>query len=179
MKNPRSYRRGIWLAIAVVSATLGWALYPFSHRIGGPSPAETAADRLTMRPIQSGESSSSEPLLAEPDCPIQFHDVTRETGITFVHNNGGSGKRYLVEAMSAGLALFDYDGDGLVDIYFLNGCRSWAPRLTGRSARPCTRTLAASVSATLRTRRVWGTRRGTAWAWRSPTTTTTATPRSS
>lgn len=54
-------------------------------------------------------------------CPIQLHDVTKQTGITFVHTDGGSGKRYLVETVSAGLALFDYDRDGDLDIYFLNG----------------------------------------------------------
>ncbi|MBN2476331.1 MAG: CRTAC1 family protein [Pirellulales bacterium] len=53
--------------------------------------------------------------------PIQLKDVTAETGITFRHTDGGSGRRYIVETVSAGLALFDYDGDGDIDIYFLNG----------------------------------------------------------
>jgi hypothetical protein len=53
--------------------------------------------------------------------PIRLTDVTRQTGITFVHTHGGCGRRYIVESVSAGLALFDYDGDGDEDIYFLNG----------------------------------------------------------
>ena len=53
--------------------------------------------------------------------PIQLTDVSRQVGIDFVHTDGSSGRRYIVEAMSAGLATFDYDGDGLIDIYFLNG----------------------------------------------------------
>ncbi|MCI0745468.1 MAG: CRTAC1 family protein [Verrucomicrobia subdivision 3 bacterium] len=53
--------------------------------------------------------------------PIQLRDVTRETGITFVHTDGSSGQRYIVETVASGLALFDYDNDGDVDIYFLNG----------------------------------------------------------
>ena len=52
---------------------------------------------------------------------IVFSDVTNQTGITFVHTDGGSGNFYVVETVTAGLALFDYDGDGDVDIYFLNG----------------------------------------------------------
>ncbi len=53
--------------------------------------------------------------------PICFNDLTSETGITFRHTDGSSGHRYIVESVSAGLALFDYDADGLIDIYFLNG----------------------------------------------------------
>ncbi len=53
--------------------------------------------------------------------PIELRDVTRQTGITFQHTDGGCGRRYIVETVSAGLALFDYDADGDVDIYFLNG----------------------------------------------------------
>lgn len=58
---------------------------------------------------------------ASAQSPIQLHDVTAETGVTFRHTDGSSGMRYIMESMSAGLATFDYDGDGLVDIYFLNG----------------------------------------------------------
>jgi hypothetical protein len=52
---------------------------------------------------------------------IVLTDVTQKTGITFIHNDGSSGRRYIVEAVASGLALFDYDGDGDIDIYFLNG----------------------------------------------------------
>jgi len=52
---------------------------------------------------------------------ILLTDVTKETGINFVHTDGGCGQRYIMETVSAGLALFDYDGDGYIDIYFLNG----------------------------------------------------------
>ena len=53
--------------------------------------------------------------------PIVLRDVTRKTGITFRHTDGSSGQRYIMETVSAGLALFDYDNDGDIDIYFLNG----------------------------------------------------------
>ena len=55
------------------------------------------------------------------DGSIALRDVTGETGITFRHTDGSSGQRYIVESVSSGLALFDYDRDGYVDIYFLNG----------------------------------------------------------
>ncbi|MBN2474269.1 MAG: CRTAC1 family protein [Pirellulales bacterium] len=52
---------------------------------------------------------------------IVLRDVTPQTGITFRHTDGGSGKKYILEYVSAGLALFDYDNDGDDDLYFLNG----------------------------------------------------------
>ncbi len=58
---------------------------------------------------------------AEAPSPIQFTDVTRQTGITFVHTDGSSGRRYIVESVCCGLATFDYNGDGKIDILFLNG----------------------------------------------------------
>ncbi len=56
-----------------------------------------------------------------PTGPIHLRDVSAGTGIAFEHTDGSSGRRYIIEAMSAGLATFDFDGDGLIDIYFLNG----------------------------------------------------------
>ncbi len=58
---------------------------------------------------------------ARAKCPIQLSDITKKTGITFKHTDGSSGRYYIMETVSAGLAIFDYDVDGDVDIYFLNG----------------------------------------------------------
>ncbi len=52
---------------------------------------------------------------------IELNDVTRDTGIDFVHSDGGTGQFFLIESMSAGLAMFDFDVDGDLDLYFLNG----------------------------------------------------------
>jgi len=48
-------------------------------------------------------------------------DVTDEVGVTFVHETGASGKLYMPEIMCGGLAVFDYDLDGRLDLYFVNG----------------------------------------------------------
>jgi hypothetical protein len=55
------------------------------------------------------------------DGPIVLRNVTDQSGVAFQHTDGSSGRRYIVETLASGLATFDYDGDGLVDIYFLNG----------------------------------------------------------
>jgi enediyne biosynthesis protein E4 len=50
---------------------------------------------------------------------IQFVDVTKSSGISFEHVSSPD-KRYIVESMSGGVGLIDYDNDGLLDIYFVN-----------------------------------------------------------
>jgi hypothetical protein len=52
---------------------------------------------------------------------MSFTDVTGQTGITFTHTDGSGENFYIMETVSAGVALFDYDNDGDIDIYFLNG----------------------------------------------------------
>ena len=72
---------------------------------------------------------------AEEPSPILFKDVTRQTGIGFVHTDGSSGRRYIVETVASGLATLDYDGDGDIDIYFLNGAPLPGTRTDGPPPR--------------------------------------------
>jgi len=58
-------------------------------------------------------------LAQSPSPEVLFRDITREAGITFQHHAAPE-KRYIVESMSGGVALFDYDNDGLPDIYFVD-----------------------------------------------------------
>ncbi|HTL54898.1 MAG TPA: CRTAC1 family protein [Candidatus Limnocylindrales bacterium] len=49
-----------------------------------------------------------------------FTDITKESGINFVHNNGAYGEKLLPETMGGGVAFFDYDNDGAQDVLFIN-----------------------------------------------------------
>ena len=56
-----------------------------------------------------------------PKPPVTFEEVSpARSGITWVHNNARSPERYLPETVGPGCALFDYDGDGWMDIYLVN-----------------------------------------------------------
>ena len=52
---------------------------------------------------------------------VTFADVTEESGVTFQHEDGRSYKKYFVETLGSGVALFDYDNDNDVDVYLING----------------------------------------------------------
>jgi len=56
-----------------------------------------------------------------PAVPPSFKDVTAAAGIRYRHEAGNRGKFYYPEVMGAGCAFFDYDGDGRLDVYFVNG----------------------------------------------------------
>src|SRR5688572_21713882 len=59
--------------------------------------------------------------------PVSFVDATKQAGITFVHNSGAFGRKYLPETMGSGVAWFDADNDGWQDLFFVNGTR-WPGR---------------------------------------------------
>jgi hypothetical protein len=50
---------------------------------------------------------------------LRFTDITEKAGITFKHISSPE-KKYIVESMSGGVAMFDYDNDGHQDLYFVN-----------------------------------------------------------
>jgi hypothetical protein len=50
---------------------------------------------------------------------VTFTNVTKESGITFSHASSPD-KKYILESMSGGVAAFDFDKDGMLDVYFVN-----------------------------------------------------------
>ncbi len=64
----------------------------------------------------------------------QFSDVTRAAGIDFHHVNGASADKHLVETIGSGGLFFDYDNDGWIDIFLVDG-GSLADATVARQAR--------------------------------------------
>ena len=80
---------------------------------------------------QSGSSAAPIAHTAAAEQPGKFVDVTAAGGVHFEGQAYHSSKKYLIETMGSGAALFDYDNDGLLDIFFANGARLSDPTAPG------------------------------------------------
>jgi hypothetical protein len=77
----------------------------------GPAPTSDAS----TAPGQAGTT-------ATPTGPTVFEDVTPTTGISFTYRNGEEANHYaIIESLGGGIALIDYDQDGLLDIFLPGG----------------------------------------------------------
>ena len=73
--------------------------------------------------------------VTDAKAPVVFEDVTNKTAMAnFKHRSGSPQKNYIFETTSGGVAIFDYDGDGLPDVYLLNG--STVPAQEGKEKPP-------------------------------------------
>jgi len=74
------------------------------------------------------------PLFAAPPAHRGFEDVAQKAGVGFRHQASKTSQKYLPESMGAGVAMFDYNNDGRLDLFFVNGAALRDPMPPG--ARP-------------------------------------------
>ena len=65
--------------------------------------------------------------------PVRFQDMAAEAGLHFVLENSPTAEKRIIETMPGGVAAFDFDGDGWIDIFFTNGAS--VPELDKTDAR--------------------------------------------
>lgn len=91
--RPRSRRRYLWLVVGACAALVGAGVYLYSRLAPRGTPVEEDA--------------------------VWFADWTDEAGVRFVHDPGDVNRWWMAQIHGSGVAVFDYDGDGRLDLYFL------------------------------------------------------------
>jgi enediyne biosynthesis protein E4 len=86
-----------------------------------PDPMPVSSPRANPRvpPVLSRSTGEppSLPAVLEEDSTIRFRDATEASGIKFVHTSGRSLEKLYPTLFGSGVAVFDYDGDGWLDLY--------------------------------------------------------------
>ena len=82
----------------------------------------------TPTPSRTGRSYSTSnlpkvppPVGPQAPSPVTFTNITARSGVNFIHAAAKTPAKYLLETMGGGVAIFDYDNDGRMDLFFTNG----------------------------------------------------------
>lgn len=114
---PVSRRRFPLYCVLAIAGLVGVASCDSPRHPEHSSSATSQGETPTHGPSEQRAQSHSRTHISA----INLVDVSDSSQIDFVHFYDGHGAWYIVEAVASGLASFDYDRDGLTDIYFLNG----------------------------------------------------------
>ena len=103
-------------------AVLLWSLVVSARVISGQQPTPSPS------PTRTGKSYSSEtpsrkppPPAPQAKSPVTFTDISNSSGVNFRRAPSFTSLKYLLEAVGGGVAMFDYDNDGRMDLFFTNG----------------------------------------------------------
>jgi hypothetical protein len=125
----RAVKLGVLLVLAVTGLALAYlVLVAGVPRVPGPTthttaaaqpvgartlheapPDDSATDLLSTRLTRSTQDLSS---------PFRFTEIARQAGIDFIHCSGKTSQKFIPTAFGSGVAIFDYDNDGKLDLYF-------------------------------------------------------------
>jgi enediyne biosynthesis protein E4 len=93
----------VW-TVVLASATIWYCMVATTS--AQSTPAKTPVDVSTM---------------PQAIFPGRFADITEKSGVRFLHQAPHTSRKYLIETMGSGVALFDCDNDGRLDLYLVNG----------------------------------------------------------
>jgi enediyne biosynthesis protein E4 len=96
-------------------------------------PTQPTQQQRTGRSYDTAPPAARRPQTSAPRVasPVTFADVAAQLGVNFRHAASPTSRKYLLETMGAGVALFDYDADGRLDIFFTNGAQLSDPMPAG------------------------------------------------
>jgi hypothetical protein len=91
--------------------------HPAYQRAGYRPRARSQVKSITRAPAPANDK----PTMGSEPGPFRFVDIRPDSGVDFVHVSGMTPDKLFPTANGSGLALFDYDGDGKLDLYFATG----------------------------------------------------------
>ncbi|MDB5334732.1 MAG: repeat protein [Planctomycetaceae bacterium] len=98
------------------------------EKVPGPVPP-TPATVTPDQPDSEIAAAVTQPAAAEenPRHLIRFSSMTADSGVAFIYYGAPTPECYMTEQNGGGTALFDYDGDGILDLFFSNGSHFLKP----------------------------------------------------
>ena len=142
-KSGKSQKSNVKLALSLILAgaacaltVLGLAAKQAASQ--NPKPAPQGMGVATGGAHAAVKDAQSRPITAGgfvDGAPVVFVDITKQAGLDkFLHRSGGKQKQTILETVGSGVALLDYDNDGWLDIYLVNGSTFGA--MKGKEAAP-------------------------------------------
>lgn len=128
-------RRNIHCALILVVALNNCGCEQHAdNNAAGAKQTEQQRDPDSGKKSTDGESATSQTSASPP----LFRDMTSESGIKFTSRNGEEADQFtMLEVLGSGVALFDYDGDGRIDIFLAGGGSFGGPEKTEIVGAPC------------------------------------------
>src|SRR5579859_6068678 len=105
--SPPRRRRRYVLSILGAALAAAIAIWTMAHPSSDP----------TQQPLPEWGTAP-----AVPDGPPWFRDMTAASGVDFTYRNGEESNQFaILESLGGGVGLIDFDGDGLLDLFFTGG----------------------------------------------------------
>jgi enediyne biosynthesis protein E4 len=84
--------------------------------------SESRAGAANSRADQRSVAETRSTTRARAALVPPFEDRSLQAGVNYRYNSGSSDRLFIADTLGGGVGLFDYDNDGWLDIYFVNGC---------------------------------------------------------